>query len=109
MVSSIIERLKSRKQKLRELSEDESVRTKLANMKKNANERELEKYYEEERQKQIKRELDIFRKKRQDEFWHGRNILNERNIFKDKFPEILKQKTIFKVKNNLACPSIYLK
>lgn len=95
MISGIIAKLRNRKEKFNELSEDEAVRTKLANIKKNANERELEKYHEEDRQDYIKQELQRYRKKRQDEFWHGKNILAEKNIFKMKHPDMLKQKNIF--------------
>ena len=48
-----------------------------------SNERELEGYIEEERQKQIKQNLEEFRKHRQEETWHPKNtILNAPNIFK---------------------------
>ena len=95
MIKSILAKLRNRKEKYNELYDDDMVRTKLENRKKNANERELDKYYEEERQEQIRKELEMFRKKRQDEYWHGKNILAEKNIFKMKHPEILKQKNIF--------------
>lgn len=50
---------------------------------KNADERELERFYEEERQKSIKKNLEEFRKARREENWHGdkNSILKQKNIF----------------------------
>ena len=63
---------------------------------KNANERELERYMEEERQEKIKRALDGYRKKTKREFWHSNTMNGGWDILKDDKP-ILKQKNIFKM------------
>jgi len=63
---------------------------------KNANERELERYIEEERQRKIKMALDGYRKKHQREFWHTNSINKGWDVLKDDRP-ILKQKCIFKM------------
>ena len=66
----------------KELQKQDRMQTILEERKKGANERELERFVEEERQKNIKENLEEFRKKRQEEFMHGNNILNQENIFK---------------------------
>lgn len=63
---------------------------------KNANERELESYYEEKRQNAIKNQLDKFRKEKTKEFYKM-TVLKGKYMFKDDKP-ILKTRNIFKQK-----------
>ena len=65
-----------------ELQHEMRMQRTLEERQKNSNERELEKYMEEDRQKMIKEQLEKFRKRQQEETWHGKNILQERNIFR---------------------------
>ena len=48
---------------------------------KNSNERELERFMEEERQEHIKQQLEMYRKKKQKELWSGGNMMKTKNIF----------------------------
>ena len=66
----------------KEMQRQDRLQNVLEARKKNSNERELERYLEEERQKRIKIELEAFRKQHQDEFFHGPSILKQKNIFK---------------------------
>ena len=95
--------------RFKELEKEMRMQKMLQERMKNSNERELDRFYEEERQKTIKKNLEEFRNQRKEESWHGENnILNSPNIFKghksilhedksalDNGPGILNQKNIF--------------
>lgn len=74
----IIDDYKRKKQKYGEVKEDYDIQKKVQERSKNANERELERYYEEERQKMIEQELKKFRKKKSDDIWHSTNLMGSR-------------------------------
>ena len=80
--------------------QDEQARRKIQRIldarEKNANERELERYVEEDRQAKIKTALEHYRKKQKRDFWHSNSINKGWDILKDDRP-ILKQKCIFKM------------
>lgn len=67
--------------RFKEMETEMKMQKILEERQKNSDERELERFYEEERQKSIKENLEKFRKKQQDELWHGKNILQQKNIF----------------------------
>ena len=69
--------------KFKEMERDMKIQKIIEDRQKGANERELERFYEEERQKSIKQNLEEFRKARREEDFSGKNnILNQKNIFK---------------------------
>ena len=76
--------------RFKELEQEMKIQKMLEERQKPSNERELERFYEEERQKQIKVNLEEFRKKQQDETWHSNNILSQKNIFKEHGATMLK-------------------
>ena len=83
------------KQKFKQMQEDDRLQTMLEQRKLSANERELEKYMKDQREIQIKNELDKIHKKQNHENWKGDNILkSQTNILKNDRP-ILKEKNIF--------------
>lgn len=98
MIKELLEKLKQRKAKLKDAEEDVRIQKIIEQKQKNANERELESYLEEERQKRIKLDLDKYHKKKQDEFWHGNNLLKNNKRYMDNLP---KEKNIFKHKNSI--------
>lgn len=68
---------------------------------KNANERELERYVEEDRQKRIDFELAKYRKRKQREMWHTDwSNTHGVHVLKNDHP-ILKQKKLFGLKGNI--------
>ena len=76
---------------------DEMRAHKLAEQRfKNANERELERYYEEKRQEAINGQLEKYRKEKTRDFYKS-TFNKDKYMFKDKKP-ILKEKNIFKGK-----------
>jgi len=100
--------------RFKELEKEIRIQKMIQERMKNSNERELDRFYEEERQKTIKKNLEEFRNARKEESWHGENnILNAPNIFKgqqnilhedksalDNGQGILNQKNIFSMGSN---------
>lgn len=80
MIKELIDKLRQRKERFKVIQEDDRIGEIIAQRKKNSNERELERFYEEERQKQIAAQLSSFRKQRAEE---GRKdtILSQKKIF----------------------------
>lgn len=81
--------------------EDEfNIHNRLMEKRKSSNERELERFREEDRQKRIKMELQFHRKKRQDEYNYGNKILTNNNKLlinnKNKKKPLLRQKSLLK-------------
>lgn len=101
MIKEIIEKLRERKAKYKELDENYRLNKMLAERQKSANERELERYMEEERQARIKTELEHFRNKRKQENNNGSKMMKSKYIFKDNGHNILKSKNIFENQKNL--------
>jgi len=84
-----------------EMQREDRLQTKIVERKKNSNERELERFQEEERQEQIKQELHRFREKKKEEFFHGPSIFKQKNLFNGP-PTMLKDnKKLFGMKDNL--------
>ena len=83
------------KAKFKEAQENLKIETMLIERQKSANQRELEKYIKDQRELQIKCELDKIHHKQNKENWKGNNLLKgQTNILKDDRP-ILKEKNIF--------------
>lgn len=93
MLKEFLQRARQRKVKFKDAKEDMAVSRILNERQKNSNERELEGYLEEERQKKIKIQLEHFRKMRKEEAMKT-TVLNGKNIFKNQ-DNILKQPNIF--------------
>lgn len=70
--------------KFKEFAQERAIERKWQEKQKSANERELERYLEEERQRHIKAELEWMRKKRDSEFKREHKVLAGKNIFKEK-------------------------
>ena len=81
-LTAIFKRAIERKRVAKELEEEIRTRKIVEDKFKSADEREVERFREEERQAHLKKELDYYRKKKNDEHWHGNNILKQKNIFK---------------------------
>ena len=81
IVDNIVAKLKARKEKISEAEENYKIERKLTERRKNANEREWERYMEEERQKKIEDDLKVFRKKKSDEIWNTNCFTNNKNLF----------------------------
>ena len=77
-----IERFKEKKLQFKEFETQRDIERKWSEKQKSANERELDRYLEEDRQKRIKIALESMRKKRENEF-NSHKILEAENLFED--------------------------
>ena len=98
-IKEVLAKMAERKNKFKELEEDFQLRKKLEDRQKSANERDLERYLKEQREDEIKKSLESFRKKQADDFWAS-NQLSKNNMSKNQ-NNILKQKNIFKLNSGL--------
>ena len=96
VIDKFINNFKSRNQKFKEYEEDERINRQLSERKLSHNERILNKLMEEERQKQIRNQLDFMVKKRKmEEIDKERNFMKfNKNMFNNS--SLLKAKNIFK-------------
>lgn len=85
-----------RKELMRRMDNEMRVQQILTERQKSANERELERYYTEEREKTIKEELDDMRKKRDYDIKFNHNPLNVKNITNHTDWQVLREKNMFK-------------
>ena len=86
ILKDFVQRLKEKKAREQDYSDDLAIQKRVAEKQKNANERELESYYEEMRQKNIKNQLSKFKKQKTQEMWSS-NLFSAKNnkfMFKDK-------------------------
>lgn len=97
MIKEYLQRIKERKQRLKDAQDDYNIQKKITERQKSSNERELEKFKEEDRQERIKNELNKYRKRQTTNLYYNSGILNNnKNLFKnDDDHNIMKQKNIF--------------
>lgn len=60
----------------------------------NSDERELKRFLEEQRMQRVRAQLAQFRKQRNKEFFHSKNITDAKNIF-NRHKSIMKNKNLF--------------
>ncbi len=82
MLRQLLEKLRQRKAMASQMENEQRAAESISSRRKTANERELERFMEEERQKQITAQLENIRKAKRQEAWSGgQNILKEKNVF----------------------------
>jgi len=91
---------KERKELLKRMDDQMRAEKTLEERQKSANQRELEGYYKEEREAQIKEDLEYMRKKRDQDIKFGHNPLDTKNIMKSEW-EVLKEPNQFSKKSNM--------
>ena len=104
MIRRMGEKKAATKEKFKQLQEDDKLQHILQERKKSSNRRELEKHFEQEEEKEIKKQLDKIRMKQQSDFFSSKEnsilgqkttMLNEnKKLFKGK-GTMLDQKNIF--------------
>lgn len=88
------------KSKFKEAQQNQKVQHMLEEREKSANQRELEKYYKNQKEKLIKEELDKIHKKQNTENWKGNSILKgHKNILHEDKKAFSNDKSILKQKN----------
>ena len=80
--ADVMRKFLGKDERLAEMQKEQRAQHKLVERSKNSNERELERFQEEARQEQIKKDLADFRQQKQDDLWRGPTILDSPNIFK---------------------------
>ena len=101
IIQKMGEKQKNRKELLRKIDEQVRIEKIVEERQKSANQRELERYMNDNRENSIKQQLDIMRKSRQNEINFAHNPLNTKNIMKSEW-EVLKEKNMFsKTKSDL--------
>lgn len=82
VIDKFMKRMTEKKEALNRAQVDDRVHTVITERKKSANERELEKLMEEEREEKIKRQLSFARRRRQNKI-DSMSVINKKNIFKN--------------------------
>jgi hypothetical protein len=103
MIKEYLQRIKERKQKFKDIQDEHNIQKRIIEREKSSNERELEKYLEEDRQKDIKNKLDRYRKQKSHSLFNDSSMLkNNKILFKneDKY-NMMKQKNIFSGGSNV--------
>lgn len=100
IIKRISESKKEKKELLEKMDTQMRIQMMLEERKKSSNERELERYLNEEREKMIKGRLEYMRKKRDRDINFNHNPLSVKNITNHTEWEVLKEKNMF---NNNRC------
>ena len=82
-IKEFIGKFKEKSEKEKALEEDLHIQERVMEKKKSANERELEGYMREAREKQIKFKLDKLRKQRMDSMWKASLMKNNAKCYID--------------------------
>jgi len=103
-IMDVIKKISSNKKekgdKFKEMQEDDRLQTMLEERKKSSNRRELEKHFKDTEEAEVKRQLDIIRKKRNHDSWKGDSILkSEKNILHTDKSSMSSGKSILNDKN----------
>lgn len=101
IIQSIGEKRRARNELLNQMSDQVRMQKIVEERLKSSNERELEKFQREEREENIKEELDFYRKKRRDDISFNHNPLNTKNITNHTDWEVLKERNLFKGRSNM--------
>ena len=88
------------KERIKQIDIEDRAENIVQNRKLSSNERELNRYMKEEREKRIKDELDVWRKERQRSIDFDHNPINAKNIIAGG-DNLLKQKKIFSEHKNM--------
>lgn len=114
-IKELLQRWKDNRQassaKFKEMQEEQRLQKMLEERQKSANQRELERYMRDQKEKMIKEELEKIHTRQNKENWKGNNFGGKATMLKDDRP-ILKEKNIFldkKSKNPVTQRRMYFK
>ena len=82
------------------VEEQDRIQSRIQEKKLSADERELNKFLEKERQRQVKEMLESYRKQEQEEIWHGKTALDTPNVITNQKNLFGGQKNMFGWKSN---------
>lgn len=101
IIQKMGDKKRERKELLKRMVEQDKLENLVMERKKSSNLRELELHIKEEREKQIKEQLDVMRKRRQKDISFNHNPLNVKNITSKTDWEVLKERNMFKKNRNM--------
>jgi len=93
-------RTMEKRRRMKEYEEDLKIQRQAQEKLKPANERELERFQEEERQEQIKKALEGYRKKQQKDLWHSNIFKREKSILAQDKSVLTDNKKLFSMRGN---------
>lgn len=100
MIRKVSENKKMKSEKFKQMQEDDRLNTMLEERKKGANKRELEKYYKDQEEAEIKKALDKIHHQQNKDMWSSKSILKSGTPITRNDRPILKEKNIFLDKKN---------
>lgn len=101
-IRDILDKLRGKNAQFKAMEDEARMQERIIEKRKSANERELERFHEEARQRRIKEELDEWRNMKKEEDRYGHQILKTKNMFNNGGKsEMLKEKKLFSDKSNL--------
>lgn len=92
---------KEKKEILKRMTDQDRFENIVEERKKSSNQRELEGYIKEIKEKQIKEQLDFMRKKRQEDISFNHNALDVKNITNSTEWEVLRERNMFNKNKNM--------
>ncbi len=101
IIQNIGSKNKERKEMIKQMGDQIRFQKLVEDRQKSSNQRELEGYYEEDKQAQIKEALESARKKRDNDIKFNHNPINAKNITNSTQWEVLKEKNQFGGKSNM--------
>lgn len=101
MVGKMRERSDNRKESIRDLDEQVRIQRLVEDRQKSANERELERFMNEHREKEITEQLHSARKQKDHDIKFNHNPLDVPNITNKTEWSVLKEKNMFKAKKSM--------
>lgn len=100
MIKEFLQRMREKKELQREMEMEYNVAKKIEQKRKSANERELEGYIKEQRERAIENKLKVIRKQKQKEYWQGKIAENNKKMLGNN-AHLLKDKSIMKDGNKI--------
>lgn len=101
VLSKLGSRNKERKELLKRMLDQDKLESIVEERKKSSNQRELERYFKENQEKEIREQLQIARKARQDDISFNHNPLDVKNITAGTEWQVLREKNMFNKKQNM--------
>src|SRR3990167_10527240 len=92
-IQDFFKRNKEKKEQLSNLINEMRIKKQAEYRMKSANERELDRFHDEAKQKQVKEQLEQFRKQKNDDMWN-KDMISQKNMFNSD-ENILRQKNLF--------------
>jgi len=99
-IQALGEKKRQKKELARQIEDRVRIEEMIEQKRMSSNERELNRFVQEDREEEIKEALEVMRKTRRDDIAFGHNPLNTKNIMKSEW-EILKEPNQFNKRSNM--------